>query len=332
MLKSFSSIRKARQTARFAKREESAYFKEGRFRNTHDFAGKPWRKVLKMRFNSRWATWPKWVDIKAQEKPVVRVCDSKTRITFINHATLLIQVGGLNMLTDPVYAKRCSPFSFLGPKRVHKPGVAFDDLPPIDVVLISHDHYDHLDVATIDRLVKRDNPLLLMGLGVGARLPHLEDVVELDWWQHHTFRGLRATFVEVQHFSGRTLNDRNATLWGGFVLQIGNKQIYFAGDSGYGDYLVRTYERFGPMDIAILPIGAYAPRWLMQNVHMNPEEAVQAHLDLHAAKSIGMHFGTFQLTAEPIDEPEERLKAAVKAAGLKEDAFITQPLGLACVY
>lgn len=246
------------------------------------------------------------------------------------HSTVLIQADGLNILTDPIFSERCSPVSWAGPKRVRNPGVSFDKLPPVDVILISHDHYDHLDLATVEKLVARDNPLIFMGLGVGRHLSLMKDarIVEMDWWEEsHLLPGLNLHFVPVQHFSGRTLTDRNATLWGGYVFEVANKKIYFGGDTGYASHFSETSAKFGGMDIAILPIGSYEPRDFMSYAHINPAEAVQAHLDLRAKNSIGVHYGTFQLTAEKIDDPIRHLHEALLQRGVSAEKFLTPAFG-----
>lgn len=306
---------------------KNSNFKDGIFHNTHPTKAKSLWEAIKMRVQTEWATWPDWVEIKLGEKPQSKV-EGTVKVTFINHATFLIQGAGYNILTDPVYSKRCSPFSFAGPKRVHAPAIPFEDLPKIDVILISHDHYDHLDLATIESLVARDNPQIYAGLGVSRRFDSKTKVSELDWWQSAAIdEKLKVTFAEVQHFSGRTLFDRNTTLWGGFIIHLEDKKIYFGGDSGYGEHYKKTFDKYGAIDLALLPIGAYAPRAFMGPIHMDPKQAVQAHLDLQAKKSIGMHYGTFQLTAETRDEPESLLVKERQNAGLKDSEFITLELG-----
>jgi len=310
----------------------SSNFKDDAFKNTNPVKFHSFWEMFKSSLESdiERAVWPEWVVKNDDTSPLKRVNDSNTRITFINHASFLIQSGGFNILTDPVFSKRTSPFTFIGPKRVHKPGIALENLPPIDVIIISHDHYDHLDLKSIEALVKRDNPKIYMGLGVGERLSGSEQFIELDWWESSKVAdNFELWFLDVQHFSGRWLTDRNSTLWGGFLLEINGQKIYFGGDSGYADHYKRTFERFGPVDIALLPIGAYAPREFFKAVHMDPFEAVQAHTDLHAAMSIGMHYGTFQLTAEAINEPIELLEEAKKKANIKPSEFITLPVGKA---
>lgn len=314
----------AKHNSSLEKRKQSKHFSEGRFHNSKKWQKKSLVDVMTMRLNTPWAQWPKWIDITQNRQIVKRVDGKEIKATFINHATVLIQSHGINILTDPIFSDRCSPVTFAGPKRVHAPGIAFEDLPPIDIILISHDHYDHLDRPTLDKLIARDNPKIFAGLGVGSRLSSLDNVFELDWWQTQELATqIKVSFVEVQHFSGRGLRDWFSTLWGGFVIELGKKKIYFGGDSGYSTHYKKTFDRFGSMDLAILPIGAYAPRSFMKNAHMNPEEAVMAHLDLKSKKSIGIHFGTFQLTAEPINEPQEKLAVAIQNKGLNTQSFVT---------
>lgn len=287
--------------------QKSKNYKNGKFINSQKIKSKSFFSFMKMRMSTKWNDWPDFVDINVGDAPDKKVED-KVKFTLINHSTVLIQLNGLNILSDPIYSERCSPVQFAGPKRVHKPGIKFNDLPPIDIIIISHDHYDHLDLDTIDNLIKRDNPKIYMGLGVAK---HIDggDKIELDWWDSSKYSNdLNVNFVEVQHFSGRTLFDRNESLWGGFVLEFNNKKIYFGGDSGYGPHYTKTFQKFGSMDYAFLPIGAYAPRSFMKPMHMNPEEAVMAHNDLVSKHSFGIHYGTFQLTAEKREEPILMLK------------------------
>ena len=311
------------------RRESSPNFKDGIFHNTNAQLNKKtvWDTIL-MRLTTDWADWPDWVEVAQGEPPLERVYGDETQITFINHSTFLIQTGGYNILTDPVYSLWCGPIDYIGVKRVHQPAIAFDDLPKIDVVLISHDHYDHLDLDTIDDLVNRDDPRIYVGLGVADHLDSTNQVTELDWWDSaHVAPNFKVTFAETQHSSGRILIDRYETLWGGFVLEINDKKIYFGGDSGYSDHYIKTFQRFGPMDISLLPIGAYAPRYSMKNDHLDPAEAIQAHLELQSKKSIGMHYGTFQLTAEEWDEPPLLLESEKIKASIPVDDFVTLELG-----
>ena len=244
-------------------------------------------------------------------------------VTFIGHATFLIQTAAGNFLTDPMYSDRAGPFGLLGPRRVRQPAVRFDDLPPISTVLLSHNHYDHCDRATLARLAKRFDPLVITPIGNGALVKStgLRKVEELDWWQDAKTSTLPLTLTPAHHFSARTPFDRNRALWGGFLIAIAHRRIYFAGDSAYAPFFREVHRRLGPIDLALLPIGAYEPRWFMRAVHMNPTEALQAHLDLEASESIAMHFGTFQLTTEGIDEPVRALEQARLAHHVDPSAF-----------
>ena len=274
--------------------------------------------------------WPKSVEVE-QNVPPAGEADEIT-VTFINHATFLIQVGGLNILTDPVYSERASPVSFAGPKRVHRPGVSMSDLPHIDAVLISHNHYDHLDARTLVELAVRQpdsQPLYIAGLGNRALLENLglENVIELDWNGRASLGDVIFHFTECRHRSGRGMTDHFKTLWGSFAIETRQGNIYFAGDTGYGPHFTEAAERFGSFELALLPIGAYEPRDFMAPVHLNPAEAVQAHLDLEANQSIGIHYGTFQLTWEGIDQPLLDLAAALDQTDLGETHFDTLKVG-----
>ena len=251
--------------------------------------------------------WPGWVDNETFPLPKARHSDQLCdwRVTFINHATVLLQLGPYNLLTDPVWATRVSPFRNLGPRRVRAAGVSLSNLPPIDVVLLSHNHYDHLDLATLKFLAKRDNPLVVTGLGNAALLAEngIRHVSELDWWEHVAFKDLRIHFTPAQHFSGRGVRDRDMTLWGGLWVETDADALFFAGDTGYSEHFSDIRQRLGKPRLALLPIGAYEPYWFMGPVHMNPDDAVRAHCDLDAEVSMSIHFNTFQLTDEPIDRP-----------------------------
>lgn len=231
------------------------------------------------------------------------------RVTFINHSTVLCQFHNLTVLFDPIWSKRCGPTKWLGVKRVRSPGIKFEDLPPIDLVLISHNHYDHLDLPTLKRLSKKSGPEFIVPLGVGKLLKKKKwKVSELDWGQQKQVGNLEVHFVPAQHFSRRGAFDLNKTLWGGFVLVFEGLSIYFAGDTGYGDHFKEIYQKFGKLSLAMLPIGAYKPRWFMEAMHMSPKDAIQAHLDLQAKKSLAIHFGTFPLGDERLLDPVKELK------------------------
>jgi len=241
----------------------------------------------------------------------------KVTLTWIGHATLLLQLDGKNILTDPVFSQRASPVQWAGPKRVVPPGLAFENLPPIDMVVISHDHYDALDKPTIVKLHQRKggaDTVFFVPLGFKNWFRDLgvRNVVELDWWEARPQKGLIITAVPVQHWSKRGLFSRNKTLWAGWVIRSERFRFFFSGDSGYTPHFKEIGARMGPFDLAAIPIGAYEPRWFMGRHHMNPEEALQAHEDIKAKKSIGIHWGTFILTDETLDEPPQRLGAALK--------------------
>ena len=251
-------------------------------------------------------------------------------VTFIGHSTFLLQLPGLNLLTDPLFSERTSPFSWAGPKRVRPPALSLAQLPRIDVVLVSHNHYDHLDLPSLRWLAREHQPLIVTTLGNKAWLEarDVNNAYELDWWQsHRAAPELEVVCTPAQHFAARAPWDRCKTLWGGFVLKTPAGRIYFAGDSGYFGGFKDIGARLGPIDLAFLPIGAYEPRWFMEPVHMNPDEAVRAHRDLGARQSIGMHFGTVQLTDEAIDAPLRDLAAARAVHGVEPGSFATMDFG-----
>lgn len=258
-------------------------------------------------------------------------------VTWIGHATALVEAGGLSVLTDPIFSERASPLSFLGPRRAQPPGVGLDQLPPIDVVLVSHNHYDHLDLDSLKRLNERSNGATLFLVPMGNRKllrgQGIQNVIELDWWEAHTVRGVQFHLTPVQHWSARGIGDRNQSLWGGWAVFAPDLHWFFAGDSGYSrdfaDIGTRFTSRNGDrgFDLALLPIGSYEPRWFMREQHMNPAEAVQAHRDLGARQSLAIHWGTFELTDEPLDQPPKDLRAASAAAGLGDGEFFLLAIG-----
>ena len=275
------------------------------------------------------AIWPDRIDLPAYPPPAQRAAGGEVLLTYIGQATVLIQVPGLNILTDPIFSERASPVAFAGPKRVRAPGIDFDALPPIDLVLLSHNHYDHLDRASLARLARRGSSVLVTGLGNRPVLRGLglRQIVELDWWETcHPLPGVEVSYVPAQHWSSRTLADRRKALWGGHVVRHAGGTLYFAGDSGYGRHFGSIAERFRP-DLALLPIGAYEPRWFMRSQHMNPDDAVKAHLDLGVGLSLAIHWGTFQLTDEALEAPLRELVAARLAQGVPAEAFVAPPPG-----
>jgi L-ascorbate metabolism protein UlaG (beta-lactamase superfamily) len=267
------------------------------------------------------ARWPDSIPVQPQQPPIAG--EKQVAITCIGHATFLIRAAGTSLLTDPVYADRASPSQSTGPRRVRAPGVRFDDLPSVSIVLLSHNHYDHCDVRTLLELDRRFEPTFITPIGNGRllRSEGIHQVEELDWWNASTRSSIPITLTPAQHNSARGMFDRNHALWGGFVIEVAGKRIFFTGDSGYGPHFEEIRRRLAPIDLALLPIGAYEPRWFMKDIHMNPEEAVQAHVDLGAAGSIAMHFGVFHLTAEGIDEPPTRLARALASRGIPARDF-----------
>lgn len=255
---------------------------------------------------------------------------SENTLTWIGHASALLQIDGVNILTDPVFSERASPFSFIGPKRRVPPGLTLDELPHIDVVLISHSHYDHLDAPSVEALNSQSGgpPLFLVPLGIKDWLVNkgISHAQEFDWGDQVRASGLDFWFVPATHWSARTLTDRNETLWGGWVVKTPPRaaqpfSLYFAGDTGYSGDAKRIGAAFGCFDLALIPIGAYAPRWFMGPQHVDPQQAVQIFQDVHARKAIGIHWGTFELADEPLDEPPKKLAEAVREARLPADAF-----------
>jgi L-ascorbate metabolism protein UlaG (beta-lactamase superfamily) len=267
--------------------------------------------LLRWKRTSRPEPWPRFVADVEPSIPVARVEGGGLRTTLVNHSTVLLQQRGSNILTDPIWSERSSPLSWIGPRRHRKPGVAFMDLPPIDLVLISHNHYDHLDLPTLRRLVARGDSTFVVPVGLGRllRSENINRVHELDWGESCSFPSFTIHSVPAMHFSSRGISDRNQTLWCGYMIECPERLIYFAGDTGFGTHFAQIREMFGSPQLALLPIGAYEPRWFMSPVHMAPDEAVKAHDILGAKTSIAIHHGTFQLTDEGIDTPVKQLRA-----------------------
>lgn len=298
----------------------SDHFDGRRFFNPEGPALQPLAAVPRMLREPR-KPWPREVVVQPQRPAPLD--GAAAAVTFVGHATFLIQTEAGNILTDPIYSRRAGPMNLLGPRRVRQPAVRFEDLPDVSTVLLSHNHYDHCDLPTLRRIARRFDPVVVTPLGNGrlVRSAGLHRVEELDWWEHATISDLPIVATPAQHFAARTPFDRNRALWGGFVLTVNRTRIYFAGDSAYASFFRQIPERLGPIDLALLPVGAYEPRWFMGAVHMDPEEAVQAHVDLGATRSVGTHFGTFQLTAEGIDAPLAALAAARQARKIPESRF-----------
>jgi L-ascorbate metabolism protein UlaG (beta-lactamase superfamily) len=309
----------------------SDHFDGERFFDPRGAPPKGRRDLLRWMVDRHWratkAPWPAWAPSPYADRPPARVEGAAWRISYVGHASLLIQTAGLNLLCDPVWSMRASPFRFVGPKRVNDPGIAFADLPPIDVVLVSHGHYDHLDVVTLSRIAAAHRPRVITPLGNDAIMRDHDPAIEAeahDWDTRVDIdAGVAVTLVSARHWSARNLSDRNMTLWASFVIETPGGIIYFVADSGYGDgsHFRRARERYGPVRLAILPIGAYEPRWFMRDQHMNPAESVQALIDCGAEIGLGHHYGTFQLTDEPFDAPLLALAEALKAAEISPERF-----------
>jgi len=297
----------------------SDHFDGRRFHNPQPFDdamfGDGLRNIAKIlaresRGGSKWVTAP-------TDTPPPRVGGGRLRVTFVNHATLLLQMDSLNILTDPIWSDRASPYSWAGPKRRAAPGIRFEDLPTIDVVLISHNHYDHMDLATLRRLVAAYHPRIVTGLGNSAYLRRhgVPGAQDIDWWQSVDLgRGVRLTGVPAQHWSARWINDKWRTLWLGFVIESESGPVYFAGDTGFGEFLARIRDRFGPLRLAMLPISPSRPRAVMAPRHMSAGDAVRAYELLNASTAIGTHFGTFRQGEDAEGDPVDSLALAVKQA------------------
>ena len=304
----------------------SDHFDGRTFRNLRNVAPRPFSDVPRM-MSERGAPWPANVPVEPQQPAPLG--DAIAVVTFIGHATFLIQTPAGNIITDPIYSDIAGPLNLAGPRRSRAPGVRFEDLPPIAAVLLSHNHYDHCDIGTLRRIRKRFDPVLITPIGNArmGRKAGLKRVQELDWWQTADIAPWPITLTPSQHFSARTPFDRNRALWGGFMIEVGERRLYFAGDSGYGNLFREIRQRLGPIDFAMLPIGAYEPRWFMHPIHMNPAEAVQAHLDIESPRSVAMHYGTFRMTIEGIDAPVIALDEARRANGVSASQFSTLDFG-----
>ncbi|OUJ73629.1 MBL fold metallo-hydrolase [Hymenobacter crusticola] len=310
----------------------SDHFGGKKFKNAGDVHGQEGLgPVLRWYLHRDKGYFPDQPNLPYGPKPPARVGRGELRVTFVNHGTFLLQFDSLNILTDPIWSERTSPYEWIGPKRLRPPGLRFEDLPKIDVVVISHNHYDHLDVPTLRRLAARDQPRIFAGLGVSALLKQekIPNATDLDWNQAVPLSPLvRLTCTPAQHFSGRGLGDRDATLWVSYLFQTTRGSLYYAGDTGYGPHFKAIGQQFAPIRLAILPIGAYRPRWFMQPIHMDPAEAVQAALDLGATRSIATHFGTFQLADDGLTEPVTDLRKALRSKNLPDSVFMALKEGV----
>ncbi len=314
-------------TARYYDGPVSDHFDGVRFFDANGAQPRSLIDLLRWRMSRTKSNWPRWSPSPFTDRPPPRVEGRSWRISFVGHATLLIQTAGLNALIDPVWSERVSPLSFVGPKRVNDPGIAFEALPPIDAVMVSHSHYDHLDLATLSRLAAAHRPRVITPLGNDTIIRHHDPAIAAeahDWGARVPLPGGSAvTLVPVQHWSARGLTDRNKALWAGFVIEAPAGRIFHVADSGYGDgrHFRSARDHHGPFRLAILPIGAYEPRWFMRDQHLDPAEAVQAFRDSGAELGLAHHHGTFPLSDEPIDAPTLALAEALAAGGIAPERF-----------
>lgn len=255
--------------------------------------------------------------------------ESALSVTWIGHASTLIQMDGVNILTDPIWSDRCSPVSFLGPKRYTPPGITMDNLPKIHAVILSHNHYDHMDLPSLKEIQDRFHPVFYAGMGNKKFLNDngITSVREFDWWEFDFIQGIKVNFTPTQHFSGRGLFDRDETLWGSYVLEGKSKSVYFAGDTGYYSHFSEIGKKWPGIEVAILPIGAYEPRWFMAPVHVDPEEAAQAFQDLGAKYMVPMHYMTFVLSDEKLDIPVPTAFKALEKLGKPKESLVPLKIG-----
>ena len=285
------------------------------------------RELLRWKLNSKPKPWPKLTHQKIVPAP--HNVGNDIQVSYIGHSSFLIQTPQGNFLTDPVYSERVGPFSWVGPKRFMAPAIAWESLPKITAVLLSHDHYDHCDKPTLDRIAHRWASSVITPLGMKDLISKKSSLYELDWWQTKTLsEQVAVTLVPARHWGRRFPWDTNKRLWGGFYLTINNRKIYFAGDSGYDSAIFKEIKhRMGAPDLAFIPIGAYEPRWFMRDAHMNPEEALQVHFEVGAKTSVAMHWGTFRLTDEGRDDPAIALREVMAKQGVPSEAFLVLEAG-----
>ncbi len=302
----------------------SDHFDGRKFINPNNDRGNGFKEALEYFQNRKPARWTENYEDTAYDREVAHNATQHVRILFVNHSTFLIQMNGLNILTDPVWSERVSPFTFAGPKRQRPPGIAFNLLPKIHLVLLSHNHYDHLDKETVKNLLREHNPEFIVPLGVKKMLSgmNIKKVTELDWNESLMNTGISIKATPAIHFSGRGFFDRDRTLWCGYILD-GFKKVYFVGDTAYDENLFRkTASENLNIDLAIIPIGAYKPQWFMSRIHTNPTEAVKIHRFLSPKQSIATHFGTFPLADEGQGEAQDDLQKALLDQGIPSAEFI----------
>jgi L-ascorbate metabolism protein UlaG (beta-lactamase superfamily) len=296
------------------------HFDGTEFKNLSSVRPKGFLDILRWRLTKEEGPWPEWVNAEPGPRPPKKVKNGEMRITYVNHSTFLIQIDGLNILTDPIWSERASPVSWAGPKRVRLPGIRYQDLPPIDVVLISHNHYDHLDLPTLQKLSFDHIPAFYVGLGNNLLLAkkQITGVSEMDWWESIPLKnGVRLMCVPAQHWSGRGFKDRLKTLWCGFFIQGQSKSVYFAGCTGFGPHFQKIVDRQKSISVSLLPIGAFRPRWFMESAHLSPADVIKAQGILKSQNVVPIHFGTFKLGDDGFTEPIDVLKEELNKSGSK---------------
>ncbi len=300
------------------------------FRNNPSTAKKSIFDLIRWRFSRTAPVEENFTPLKNSLKPAKINISNDVSLSFVGHATFLLQANGLNVLTDPIWSDRCSPLSFLGPKRLQEPGIAFENLPKIDIVLISHNHYDHLDLPTLKRLWLRDRPTFIVPLKNKALLASegITNIIELDWWESTQAKSdVKITAVPAQHWSGRWIIDRNEALWAGFVISFDKKNIFFAGDTGFGPHFIKIKEKFVTFELALIPIGAYLPLWFMREHHLSPSDAIVVADIMGALQNIPMHFGTFSLGDDGFTKARYELNQLM--ANNKKQNFLILEVGQA---
>lgn len=310
----------------------SDHFDGKRFRNYNGVEAKGFTEALQWMLSSRdKKPWGPFHPIPPGPPPPAQVAGSQVRVTFVNHSTVLLQFDSLNVVTDPVWYDRTSPYQWVGPERHRPPGIRFEDMPKIDILLLSHNHWDHLDIKTVQKICQRDQPKVYCPLGVKAFLEEqgCKNVTEMDWngsLAHNDSTTIHC--VPAQHFSGRGIFDRDATLWCGFVIdsRVAGK-LYFVGDTGYGSFFKKIGEQYGPMRLSLIPIGAFRPTWFMAPIHCSPAQAVQIHEDVRSQQSVAIHYGTFPLADDGETESVDELRNALRHHPELADRFWTLPEG-----
>ncbi len=312
---------------RYYKGPPSDHFDGTVFFNPDGVEPRGFSDLLRWQFGGGRASWPSnWPSPHPPARPEPRVSGRAMRVTMVGHATMLIQVASLNILVDPVWSDRASPVGFAGPKRANAPGIAFEDLPPIDIVLVSHNHYDHMDMATLARLHAAHDPFVVTPLGNDTIIRNAIPAIRItahDWGERLSIEGVTIHLEPVHHWSARGVGDRRMALWAGFVIETPAGKIYHVGDTGFhgGINYREAALKHGSFRLAILPFGAYEPRWFMEAQHQNPAEAVEGMKLARAAHVAGHHWATFQLTNEPLEEPREQLHLALDEAGIDRSRF-----------